>query len=76
MYPAQIDLVDDVLTFQRAQSLFFQLLEGDLVGCGVNLAIDFVAPGQSLSVEVCQRVLLNPNHEIILYKLYRAFHFP
>ena len=46
MYPAQIDFVDDVLTFQGVQSLFFQPLERDLVGRGVNFAVDFVAGGE------------------------------
>ena len=46
MYPAQINLVDDVLTLQRAQSLFFQPLEGDLVGRSMNLAVDLIAEGE------------------------------
>ena len=53
MYPPQVDFIDDVLTGERIEALSFQPVKGDLIGGGVNLAIDLVAPGQSLSVEVC-----------------------
>ena len=46
MYPAQIDFVDDVLALKRAQSLFFQTLERDLVGGGVDFAVDLVTGGE------------------------------
>ena len=54
----------------------FQPIEGDLIGDGVDFAIDFIAPGQGLSIQVCQRVVLDPHHEIIPYKLYRLLRFP
>ena len=76
LYPPKVDLVDDVLTGKRAQALFFQPLKGNLVGGGVYLAVDLVAPGQSLSVQVRQAVVLDPHHEIISYKLNRPLHFP
>ena len=56
MYPAQIDPVDDVLTLKRAQYLFFQPLERNLFGRGMNFAVDLAAPGQSLSVQIRQTV--------------------
>ena len=76
MYPPQIDPVDDVLTFKGAQSLFFQPLKGNLIGRGMNVPVDLVAPGQSLSVQVRQTVILDSNHEIIPHKLYGPFHLP
>ena len=76
MYPPQVDLVDDVLTGKRAQPLLFQPLKRNLVRGGMNFAIDLVAPGQGLSVQVRQAVVLDPHHEIISYKLNRPFHFP
>ena len=67
---------DDVLTGKRAQSLFFQPLKGNLVRGGVNLAIDLIAPGQGLSVQVRQAVVLDPHHEIISDKMHRPLYFP
>ena len=42
----------------------------------MDFAIDLVAPGQGLSVQICQRVVLDPHHEIISHKLNRPLHFP
>ena len=42
----------------------------------MDFAIDLVAPGQGLSVQVCQIVVLDPHHEIISHKLNRPLHFP
>ena len=36
LYP-EVDFVDDVLTGERIQALFFQPLKGNLIGGGVNL---------------------------------------
>ena len=61
---------------ERAQSLFLQPLKGNLVGGGMDFAIDLVTPGQSLSVQVRQAVVHDPYHEIIPYKLNRPLRFP
>ena len=53
-----------------------QPLKGNLVGGGVYLAVDLVAPGQSLSVQVRQTVVLDPHHKIISDKLHRPLYFP
>ena len=75
MYPPEVDLVDNVLTGKRTQSLFFQPLKGNFVGGGVDFPIDLIAPGQGLSVQVRQTVVLDPHHKIISHKLHRPLHF-
>ena len=52
MYPAQVDLIDDVLPRERIQTFFLQPLKGDLIGGGMDFAIDLVAPAISLSAMV------------------------
>ena len=42
----------------------------------MNLSIDLVAPGQSLSVEICQAFVLDSDHEVVPDKLDGSFHFP
>ena len=42
----------------------------------MNLSVDLVAPGQSLSVEICQAVVFDPDHEVVPHKLNRPFYFP
>ncbi len=42
----------------------------------MNFAIDLVAPGQGLSVQICQAVVLDPDHEVVPHKLHRPLHFP
>ncbi len=76
MYPPEVDLVDDVLTGKRTQPLFFQPLKGNFVGGGMDFAIDLITPGQGLSIQVCQGVVLDPHHEIVPHKLHRPLHFP
>ena len=75
LYPPEVDLVDNVLTGKRTQSLFFQPLKGNFVGGGVDFPIDLIAPGQGLSVQVRQTVVLDPHHKIISDKLHRPLHF-
>ena len=43
---------------------------------GMDFAIDLVVPGQGLSVQLCQTVVLAPHHEIISHKLNRPLRFP
>ena len=65
LYSPQVDFVDNVLAGERAQSFFFQPLKGNFVGGGVYFPVHLVAPGQGLSVQVRQAVVLDPHHEII-----------
>ena len=74
LYPPQIDLVDDVLTGERAQALFFQPLKGNLVGCSVYVPVGLIAPGQGLSIQIRQAVVLDPHHEIVPHELHRPRH--
>ena len=74
MYPPQIDLIDDIFTLKRAQSLLSQPLKGDLIGRGMDVPIDLVAPSQGLSIQIRQTVVLDSNHEIIPHKLYCPLH--
>lgn len=41
----------------------------------MNLSIYLVAPSQSLSVEICQAVVLDSDHEVVPDKLDSSFHF-
>ena len=42
----------------------------------MNLSVDLVAPCQSLSVELCQTVVFDPDHEVVPHKLNRSLYFP
>ena len=76
LYTSQVDFADDVLTSKRARLLLFHPLKGNFVCGGVKLPVDLVTPGQRLSMQVCQRVILDSNHEIVPHKLYRLLYFP
>ena len=54
---------------------FFQPFKGNLAGGAVNLPIDLIAPGQGLSIQICQAVVLDPDHEVVPHKLHRPLHF-
>ena len=71
MYPPKVDFVHDILTFQRAQALFFESLKRNIVGSSVNFPVDLVAPRQGLSIEIRQAVVLDSNHEVVPHKLNR-----
>ena len=52
LYPPQVNFVDDVLAGEGAQTLLFQPLKGNLVGSGVDIPVDLIAPGQGLSIQI------------------------
>ena len=56
--------------------LFFQPLKGNLIGGGVDFDINLIAPGYGRSILVCQRIVLDPHHEIIPYKLNGPLYLP
>ena len=64
MHPPQVDLIDDVLPRERVQPLFLQPLKGDLIGGGVYVPINFIAPGQRLSIQICQAVVFDPHSQL------------
>ncbi len=60
---------------ERVQALLFQSFKGNLTGGGVDFAINLIAPGQGLSIQICQVVVLDPDHEVVPHKLHRPLHF-
>jgi len=41
----------------------------------MNFAIDLITPSQGLSIQICQAVVLDPDHEVVPHKLHRPLHF-
>ena len=60
---------------EGAQPLLFQPLKRNLVRGGMNFAIDLITPSQGLSIQICQAVVLDPDHEVVPHKLHRPLHF-
>ena len=69
LYPPEVDLINDVLSGEGTQSLLFQPLKGNFICGRMNLSIDFVTPGQSLAVQICEGDVLDHHHKIIPHKL-------
>lgn len=42
----------------------------------MDVPVDLIAPGQGLSVQICQAAVLDSHHEIVPHKLHRPIRLP
>ena len=42
---------------------------------GMDFAIDLITLSQGFSIQICQAVVLDPDHEVVPHKLHRPLHF-